>query len=84
MIDDLIRRAVSSALDELRPQIAAAVERRLAAELAGTSAYFPKPRVSDAQILGRFNGRNVDDVARALGVSRRTVYRALKRARQHE
>lgn len=82
MIDDLITRAVSGALEELKPQLAQAVERRLAIELAGTSAYFRKPRVSDAQIVERFNGRNANDVARELGVSRRRVYYAIKQARK--
>lgn len=82
MIDDLITRAVAGALDELRPQIAQAVERRLADALAGEQAYFRKQRVSDDEIMARFNGRNARDVARALGVGRATVYRVIKRARQ--
>lgn len=84
MIDDAINRAVSAAFDELRPQLAQAVERNLAHELAGTQAYFAKPRITDAQILDRFNGRNANAVARDLGVSRRTVYRTIKRARNKD
>jgi Mor family transcriptional regulator len=81
MIDELITRAVAGALEELRPQIAQAVERRLANELAGTQAYFRKPKPSADEIASRFNGRNAAEVARAMGVSRRTVERAVKQVR---
>lgn len=81
MIDDIISRAVAGALEELKPQIAQAVERRLANALAGERVYFPKPRPSDGEIAERFNGRNAADVARAMGVSKRTVYLAVARER---
>lgn len=83
-MDDLINRAVNAAFEELRTQFAQAVERRLASELAGTRHYFSKPRISDAQILERFNGRNAKSVARELGVDRATVYRAIQRARNRD
>lgn len=36
----------------------------------------------DRQVLALFNGRNRDEVCRTLGISTRTFYRAIKRARR--
>lgn len=60
-------------------------------EMGGQRVYIPATRRKqeqqeaisnrDSQIAKMFNGRNVRDVMRAFGVSRRTVYNALKRTR---
>ena len=83
MSDEVIRKAVDQALQRLLPTLVAAlsaeVERQLEADLAGTQTYHRKRPKIDDQIVARFTGRNAEDVARELGVSRRTVYRAVKR-----
>lgn len=60
-------------------------------QLGGKRVYIPAPRLRrdeiearerrDDAIVAMFNGRNLSDVMRSLDVSRRTVYRALHRAR---
>lgn len=52
------------------------------AEFAGAEVYIPKrnSRASASEVLKLFNGRNADEIARRLGISRRTVYRYLKQA----
>lgn len=82
---DLVDRIFAYLLDEF-PQLAGdadAVMRAQAAvraEFAGEGAYIQK-RTSQAlaaEVLRLFNGRNATEVARRLGISRRTVYRHLK------
>lgn len=53
------------------------------AEFAGEEVYIARRGSREAaevaaEVLRLFNGRNADEVARRLGVSRRTVYRYLK------
>ncbi|MET3517812.1 transcriptional regulator of acetoin/glycerol metabolism [Pseudacidovorax sp. 1753] len=50
------------------------------AEFAGEEVYIPKriSREIATEVLRLFNGRNATEVARRLGISRRTVYRYLK------
>lgn len=50
------------------------------AEFGGEEVYIPKKNNHElaGDVLRLFNGRNADEVARRLGISRRTVYRYLK------
>jgi len=83
MTPDPIHKAVEEALQRLLPSLvaslAAEVERQLQTDLAGTQTYHRKRPKIDDQIVEKFNGRNANEVARDLGVSRRTVYRAINR-----
>lgn len=82
---DLVDRIFDYLLAEF-PQLAgdaAKVERAQAAvraEFAGEEVYIQKrtSRELATEVLRHFNGRNASEVARRLGVSRRTVYRYLK------
>lgn len=59
--------------------------------MGGRRVYIPAPRrlkeqrnqsaERDAEIAAMYNGRNLLEVMRAYGVSRRTVFNAVKRAR---
>ncbi len=83
MKDAAIHKAVEEVLRRLLPTLAASlaaeVERQLQVELAGTQTYHRKREPKDEQIIAKFTGRNAMQVARELGVSRATVYRAVKR-----
>jgi Mor family transcriptional regulator len=83
MKESAVLKAVEEALHRLLPALTASltaeVERQLQAELAGTQTYHRKREPKDEQIVEKFNGRNAAQVARELGVSRATVYRAVKR-----
>lgn len=82
---DLVDRIFEYLLTEF-PQIAGNAERvqkaeaAVRAEFAGEEVYIQKRSSRDLarEILQHFNGRNATEVARRLGVSRRTVYRYLK------
>lgn len=52
----------------------------LCERIGGREVYIPSPSKPDrdAQIRAKFNGRNLPEVMREFGVSRRTVYRACK------
>lgn len=72
-------------LPELRGNAASVerVEQQLRKEFAGQAAYVPVRSSMDKaeerrQVLRLWNGRNATGVARALGISRATVYRHLK------
>lgn len=79
----IILRAVETALHRLLPTLVAAVaadvQRQIDADLAGTQTYHRKRRDVDDDIAAKFNGRNAQQVAAELGISRRTVYRSIKR-----
>ena len=84
---DIIKRFIEL-LAEAQPGIGEIVtckiERRLRHEFSGKRFYIPKRAASLNQVIGkRFNGNNTDKIARDLHVSRRTVYRALKKRKQN-
>lgn len=58
-------------------QIAEAITRGLRRRLGGEYHYIPAPDKTerDAAIRAQFNGRNLEEVARCHGVSRRQAYR---------
>lgn len=61
-------------------QIAEAILCGLRRRLGGREIYLPAPdrEKRNAEIRRQFNGRNMDEVMRAFGVSADTVYRACK------
>lgn len=72
-------------LPELRgsPAQVERVQQQLRSEFAGQDAYIPARSSMDKaeerrQVMRLWNGRNATAVARALGISRATVYRHLK------
>lgn len=85
---DLVDRMFEYLIDllpELRGSPAAVerVEQQLRSEFAGQDVYIPaRSLVGKAEerreVLRLWNGRNATSVARALGISRATVYRHLK------
>lgn len=82
---DLVDRIFDYLLAEF-PQLAGDAGRvqraqtAVRAEFAGEEVYIQKRSSRDlaSEVLQHFNGRNASEVARRLGVSRRTVYRYLK------
>lgn len=82
---DLVDRIFEYLLSEF-PQLAGDAARvrkaqsAVRAEFAGEEVYIPKRASRDlaSEVLQYFNGRNATEVARRLGISRRTVYRYLK------
>lgn len=62
------------------PQRVSQAQAAVRAEFAGEEAYIQKRASKElaADVLRLFNGRNASEVARRLGISRRTVYRHLK------
>jgi Mor family transcriptional regulator len=64
--------------DELLAPLSQAIVRRLMVECGGASVYLPaRCRPSAQEIRASCDGRPIAEVARALGVSRTTVYRVL-------
>jgi Mor family transcriptional regulator len=82
---DIIKRFIEI-LAEAQPGIGeittCRIEQRLRHEFAGERFYIPK-RVESLNVIieERFTGNNTDKIARELHISRRTVYRALKKRR---
>ena len=82
---DLVDRIFDYVLQVL-PELAGRhveIKKSIRAEFASEEAYIRRRSVDEEdplahQILQIFNGRNATEVARALGVSRATVYRKLK------
>ena len=56
----------------------AGIKAAVRAEFRGEACYIAGSRVSTADVLALFNGRNATEVARRLGISRSSVYRHLK------
>lgn len=85
MSNDIIKRFIEL-LSEAQPSfsevVTADIERQLRHEYAGERVYIPKrDNQARALIAVRFTGNNTEKLARELRVSRRTVYRAVKTAR---
>ncbi|MFA7278629.1 MAG: helix-turn-helix domain-containing protein [Sterolibacterium sp.] len=66
----------------LEAELALQLEKQLRAEFVGERVYVKKPKPSPEEIVQRLNGQNVKQVARDLGVSRETVYSAIRRRRE--
>lgn len=85
MNDDMIHRLIELLL-ELQPgleaDLALQIEKQLRMEFVGERVYVKKPKPNAEEIAQRFDGGNVKDVARDLGISRDTVYRAIRRRRE--
>lgn len=80
---DILKRIIER-LREIEPSfsedVAVQIEQQIRQEYAGERVYIPKHDPDRrAKVLKRFNGNNVDDVARQFGVHRVTVYRFLRR-----
>jgi len=68
---------------EVSKQIAGMIEQRLRAEMAGDRGYISLESSASREekyekARRMFNGRNASEIARTIGISRRTVYRILK------
>ena len=82
---DIIRRFIEL-LAEVQPSFsesaAADIECQLRHEYAGERVYIPKRDTNlRIDIAERFTGRNTEKLARELRVSKRTIYRTVRRAR---
>jgi len=85
MSRDIIKRFIEI-LAEVQPSFseckALQIEQQLRHEFAGDQVYIQKLEKNiDALIAMRFTGDNADKIAHELHISRRTVYRALKKRR---
>jgi Mor family transcriptional regulator len=85
MSGDIIKRFIEI-LAEAQPSfsegVALHIEQQLRHEFSGERVYITKRDESIGLLIAeRFNGNNTDKIARELHVSRRTVYRALKKRR---
>lgn len=81
---DLVDQVIAF-LARHRPEladVAREVEGELREQFGGGDHYVRAPDASGgvARVLEAFNGRNVSEVARELGISRATVYRRLRQA----
>lgn len=87
LVDAIFRRLVE-AVPELAPRLDQ-VEAAVRVEFQGIETYIARRSPArrqqrTEQVLALFNGRNVPDVARALGIGRTTVYRIIKQAGEKE
>lgn len=75
-----IARDKVGAGEALAARIAEAMFEGMRERIGGREVYIPAPDLTkrNAEIRRSFNGRNLDDVMRAFGVSRATVYRACR------
>lgn len=85
---DAIFRRLAEAVPELVPRLDQ-VEAAVRVEFQGIETYIARRSPArrqqrTEQVLALFNGRNVADVARALGIGRTTVYRIIKQAGEKE
>lgn len=82
---DIIKRFIellSEAQPSLTEAMSMSIEQQLRHEYAGERVYIPKRDANKrAQIVDQFNGRNVNKLGIELGVSRRTIYRVIKKNR---
>jgi len=81
---DAIFKRLAEVMPELAPRLDQ-VEAAVRVEFQGIETYIARRsparrRQRTEQVLQLFNGRNVADVARALGIGRTTVYRILRQA----
>lgn len=85
MTGDIVTRfleLLAEAEPSLSEALAASLERKLRHEFAGERVYIAKREDTLAdRIAQKFDGRNIDAIAREMHVSRRTVYRAIKKSR---
>lgn len=81
--NDIIKRFIELLVDvqpSLSEAITADIERQLRHEYAGEQVYIPKRDKNLHQIIAaRFNGNNTAKLAREMRVSRRTVFRAIRK-----
>lgn len=87
MTIDIVTRffeLLAEADPSLSKSLAAEMERQIRHEFAGERVYIAKrDDALSERIAEKFNGRNVREIAREMHVSRRTVYRSIKKARKH-
>jgi Mor family transcriptional regulator len=85
---DAIFQRLAAALPDVAPRLGQ-VEAAVRIEFQGIETYIARRSPArrqqrTEQVLALFNGRNVADVARALGIGRTTVYRILRQAGEKE
>lgn len=75
LVEAVKRRGVE---ERIAKSLAALLLQTLRSEFAGETIYVPSARRSlRNQVLAEFNGRNVGEVAKKLGIHKSTVYRYL-------
>lgn len=86
MTIDIVTRffeLLAQAAPSLSESLALEIEHQIRHEFAGERVYIAKRDDALAErIAEKFNGRNVREIAREMHVSRRTVYRSIKKARK--
>lgn len=77
---EMLREELARILREEADLIAETILTGLRERIGGAEVYLPAPDPAGRrlQIRAAFNGRNLAEVMRQFGVSRATVYRALK------
>lgn len=81
---DILSRILER-IREMQPSLtedmALEIEKQIRQEYSGSEVYIQKnaPAARVQKLKRMFHGDNVDEVAESLGVSRRTIYRDLKR-----
>ena len=84
MTDDPIARLIELLLHiqpGMEAELALQIEKQLRAEFVGERVYVKKPKPAPEEIATKFDGRNIKELTQGLGISRATVYRAIKRRR---
>jgi len=86
MTDDIVTRFIellTQVAPSLSESLALEIEYQIRQEFAGERIYIAKRDEAIAsRIAEKFNGRNVRELAREMHVSRRTIYRAIKKTRK--
>lgn len=81
---DILSRILER-IREMQPSLsedmAVEIEKQIRHEYSGSEVYIQKnaPAARRQKLKRMFHGDNIDEVAESLGVSRRTIYRDLKR-----
>lgn len=83
VIAKVTAEVVADSPHEIGPQIAIRVGQWMRSNLPGTVNYISGQsaaarRARHDRVRRMFNGRNAHEIAREMGISRRTVYRVLK------
>lgn len=82
---DIVRvlRETTGAPEATAARVASEVIKAMRLRYHGKTIRVGKARISSEQIRAAFDGRNHRQVCRDLGISRRTLYRALQRGQQN-
>lgn len=84
-IRDRLARGLQEAFNIPAPdarRFAQGFANELAAEFGGLPVYVRRKTMTDAEIVGLFDGANHDEVCRTAGISRRTLLSKLRKHRR--